>query len=383
MTSSRNRRRFAVAAVTLSLAFCVLVLEAVPRLLPGLMPSKVRTVQRIYDARNSWESMMRPDAELGFALRPGLDLDFPTERGPVHVRTADLGIDGIGYRDIGTEPPFDAIAIGDSFTFCDDSTAEACWVRLLSDRTKLSIANLGVNGYSNLAEQRLLAKVGATLKPKLVLLGFFPNDFKDNVHFENWTKSGTQDYWTWMRRKRRSDLSEWLARNSFLYRLFDAARRYGSRDTHEIREGDLELVLRSDDWWWGVVQRNEVTPTYHLTQRALAEASATAETLGSKLVVLLFPFKEQVYWHIAREYLERGGELTEQDIDAPLRTIGEFLAGRSIEYCDLTAPLRAEAKKGTALYLKAGAHWTPEGNRAAAEAIGRCLAEKGIAISDS
>lgn len=383
MTSSRNTRRFAVAAVTLSLAFCVVVLEAVPRLLPGLMPSKVRTVQRIYDARNSWENMMHPDAELGFALRPGLDLDFPTEAGTVHVQTADLGIDGLGYRDIGTRAPFDAVAIGDSFTFCDDSSAEACWVRLLSDRTKLSIADLGVNGYSNLAEQRLLAKVGPTLKPKLVLLGFFPNDFKDNVHFENWTKSGTPDYWTWMRRKRRSDLSEWLARNSFLYRLFDAARRYGSRRTYEIRQGELELVLRSDDWWWGVVQRSEVTPTYHLTQRALAETQATAESWGSKLVVLLFPFKEQVYWHIAREYLERGGELTEQDIDAPLRTIGEFLASRSIEYCDLTPALRAEAKKGTALYLKAGAHWTPAGNRAAADAIEGCLKEKGIEISGS
>ena len=53
-------------------------------------------------------------------------------------------------------------------------------------------------------------------------MGFFPNDFKDNLHFHNWTKSGSKDYWTWMRRKRRSDLSEFLAEHSVLYRLFDA-----------------------------------------------------------------------------------------------------------------------------------------------------------------
>src|SRR6187402_2617551 len=135
MSPSQPKRRFALAAVMLSLAFSVLVLELVPRLVPGLMPDKVKTVQRIYDARNSWESMMRPDRELGFALSPGLDLEFPSEAGKIRVQTADLGIEGIGYRDIGTKAPFDAVAIGDSFTFCDDSSVEACWVRRLSDRT--------------------------------------------------------------------------------------------------------------------------------------------------------------------------------------------------------------------------------------------------------
>lgn len=356
----------------------VVVLETVPRLLPGLMPAKVRTVQRIYDARNSWESMMRPDRDLGFALRPGLELDFPSENASIAIRTADLGIDGIGYRDIGTKPPFDAIAVGDSFTFCDDSSVEACWLRLLADRTGLSIANLGVNGYSNLAEARLLAKVAPAMKPSLVLLGFFPNDFKDNVHFENWTKSGTDDYWTWMRRKRRSDMSEWLAGNSFLYRILDAARRYGRRRASEVREGKLELVLRNDDWWWGVVQREEVTPTYELTQKALAEAAAIAREAGSRLVVLLFPFKEQVYWHIAREYLERGSELSEDEIDAPLRTIGEYLAEQSIDYCDLTDALRSQARKGEQLYLRAGAHWTEAGNQVTADAVADCLEQKGI-----
>lgn len=364
--------------MSLSLVLSVVVLESLPRLLPGLMPDKVRTVQRIYDARNSWESMMKPDRELGFALNPGLDIDFPSEGGKISVKTDDLGIDGIGYRDIGTRAPFDAVALGDSFTFCDDSAVESCWVRLLADRTRLSIANLGVNGYSNLAEARLLAKVAPKLKPKVVLLGFFPNDFKDNVHFDNWTRSGTDDYWSWMRRKRRSDMSEWLAQNSFLYRLVDAARRYGNRRTYEYKNGQLELVLRSDDWWWGVVDRSEVTPTYDLTQRALAETAEIAKAADSRLMVLLFPFKEQVYWHIAREHLERGGNLSEEVVDAPLRAIGEFLEARSIDYCDLTGALRQEARNGTQLYLKAGAHWTAAGNRVAAEAVATCLANKGL-----
>lgn len=378
MTRSRHQRRFAVAAMSLSIVLSVAFLEAVPRLLPGLMPDKVRTVQRIYDARNSWESMMRPDRELGFALRTGLELQFPSEKGPIAVKTADLGIEGIGYRDIGTSPPFDAVALGDSFTFCDDSSAEACWVRLLAERTALSIADLGVNGYSNLAEARLLAKVAPVLKPKIVLVGFFPNDFKDNVHFDNWTRSGTDDYWGWMRRKRRSDLSEWLAQNSFLYRLADAARRYGDRRTVTHKEDGLELLFRSDDWWWGVVERSEVTPTYQLTEQALEAMDATADSTDSELVVLLFPFKEQVYWHIAKGYLDKGREMTEADVDAPLRAIGEFLDSRGIAYCDLTGKLREGARRGEQLYLKAGAHWTEAGNRVAAEAVAACLENRGV-----
>ena len=362
--------------MSLGVIFSVAVLEALPRLLPGIMPKKVQAVQRIYDARNSWEGMMRSNRDVGFALRPGLDIDFPSEAGQIGVRTLDSGVDGIGYRDIGTQPPFDAIALGDSFTFCDDSPVESCWVRLLSERTGLSFMDLGVNGYSNLAEARMLGKIAPKVRPKLVLVGFFPNDFKDNVHFYNWTRSGTDDYWTWMRRKRRSDVSEWLARNSVLYRLVDAARRYGKRTTFEYKDDALDFVFRSDDWWRGVVDRAEIAPTYELTQQALTELAEAAKRDGSKLVVLLFPFKEQVYWDVARRYVDE--DLKGLDVDAPLKTIGAYLTDKSIAYCDLTGDLRAHAQKGEQLYLRTSAHWTAAGNRVAAQSVADCLAAKGL-----
>ena len=343
------------------------------------MPAKVQAVQRIYDARSSWQEMMRGDSTLGFVLKPDLDLQFPSEGRVIEVRTRDLGIDSIGHRDLGTQPPYDVIALGDSFTFCDDAPNESCWVNRLGESTGLSIVNLGVNGYSTLAEARLLERVGPELSPKIVLVGFFPNDFKDNVHFHNWSKSGTDDYWTWMRRKRRSDTSDTLARHSILYRLIDAARRYGRRTTHEYKEGDLEFVFRADGWWRGVVAQAGVTPTYELTDQAFGELAATADDLGSELVVLLFPFKEQVYWDIARQYHPDGEELDEDAIDAPLDRVAGYLARRGVKYCDLTDDLRAEARKGKQLYLKAGAHWTDAGNAVAARSIGDCLAEQGVA----
>jgi SGNH hydrolase-like domain, acetyltransferase AlgX len=367
-------------ALALGLLFAVALVETVPRALPGLMPKKVQAVQRIYNARNSWESMMRGDRDLGFALRPGLDLSFPSEGRSIDIRTKSLpvrGLEDVAERDIGTSPPYAGVAVGDSFTFCDDAPSESCWVRRLSDALGMSIATLGVNGYSNLAEARLLEKIASRMSPSLVLVGFFPNDFKDNLHFDNWTRSGTDDYWTWMRRKRRSDVSEALARNSILYRLFDAARRYGARDTFEYRQDGLDFVFRDDEWWRSVLDRPGQTPGFHLAEQAFDRMATAARKMNARLVVLLFPFKEQVYWSIARQYYRDVAHLEEIDMDAPFAAVQAALTKRGIDWCDLTPDLRAKAHQGPQLYLRVGAHWTDAGNAAAAESIAACLSRLG------
>jgi hypothetical protein len=375
---SGNAKMGLMAAV-LGLVFALAVVEAIPRLLPGLMPGKVQSVQRLYSARSAWQNMMAGDQELGFVLKPGLDMSFPSEGREISLRTSSIGVGEIGFRDIGTEAPYDVIALGDSFTFCDDAPAENCWVRLLSERTGLSIATLGVNGYSNLAESRLLKKVGPQLKPRIILVGFFQNDFKDNLHFDNWSKSGSEDdYWTWMSNKRRSGTSDFFAKHSFVYRLIDAARRYGKRETFEYKQDGLEFVFRADGWWRTVLDNPGQTPGYFLTERAFGEMKVTADSLDAKLVVLLFPFKEQVYWDIARRYQRGGDEIELEDMDAPLAAVRGSLERQEIDYCDLTPDLRESAGEGRQLYLKVGAHWTDEGNQLAAESIARCLAGHGI-----
>jgi hypothetical protein len=367
------------------LALALAMVEVVPRAMPGLMPRKVQTILRIYDARNSWESMMRGDRELGFVLKPGLDVSFPSEGRRIGIRTRvlDKGPADIGFRDIGVPGPYAAVALGDSFTFCDDSPAENCWVRRLSQELGMPVATLGVNGYSNLGEARLLKKLAPALGGvKLVLVGFFANDFKDNLHFRNWTDSGTDDYWTWQRRNRRSDASEVLADWSVTYRLFDAARRYGSRSTFEHHEGGLDFVFTADAWWRSVVERPGDTPGFHLAEQAFEDMKATAGSINAQLVVLLLPFKEQVYWPVVRKYYagnEELGKLEEADIDAPFVALRRALDARGIASCDLTAPLRGEAGRRGQLYLRAGAHWTDEGNAAAAHSIAQCLRELGVA----
>jgi hypothetical protein len=380
MTKQNGNRRLAFAALGLGAIVGIALVETIPRLLPGIMPAKLRAVQRIYDARSSWEGMMKGDRELGFTLLPDLDLDFPSEGRTIEIQTKRLLDLDVAYRDVGTgAPPWDFVVLGDSFTFCDDSPAEECWVRRLGQRIGRSVGTLGVNGYSNLAEARLLAKVIQPLKPKVVLVAFFPNDFKDNLHFRNWTQTGTDDYWQWMRAQRRSDLSDTLANYSILYRLIDAARRYGSRETYEHKEGGLDFVFRADAWWATVLEQPGATPGYKLSEEAFRAMAKTARDGGAELVVLLLPFKEQVYWDVARRYTKGGDDLELSDIDAPMGAVKRFLASEGIRHCDLTDDLRREAATGRQLYLRAGAHWNDAGNAVTAESVASCLAKEGLA----
>jgi hypothetical protein len=310
-------------------------------------------------------------------LRTDLDLRFPSEGRSIPIRTQGLAVAGaedIGFRDIGTAAPFTGVALGDSFTFCDDAPPESCWVRKLSEKVGGSFATLGVNGYSNLAEARLLDKIQGMPGLRVVLVGFFPNDFKDNLHFSKWSTSGTDDYWTWMRRKRRSDLSDALARNSILYRLFDAARRYGNRDTFEHKADGVDFVFRADAWWREVLDKPGETPGFHLAEDAFDQMAATAKRMNTRLVVLMFPFKEQVYWDVAKTYYGEVKTLTEAQMDAPFTILKTSLARRGIEVCDLTGPMRERAKGGPQLYLRVGAHWTDAGNEVAATVVADCLA---------
>lgn len=367
--------KFGLAALLLGSFFAIALIETIPRLVPDLMPKKLRSVLRLYEARSSWEDMMRGDTELGFVVKPDLALEFPSEGRSIDVKTVALTDDPIGFRDIGVRAPLDAVVVGDSFTFCDDTTVEACWVRQLGEMTGLKFASLGVNGYSNLAATRMLEKVGTKLEPKIVLATFFANDFKDNLHFHNWTESGTDDYWQWMRRKRRSDTSEMFAQKSILYRLFDAARRYGSRTTFEYKENDLDFIFRSDGWWRTVLSNPGNTPGYRYTEEAIQKFRLLTSRANADFMMVLIPFKEQVYWDIARRFDPDGENLEAEDIDAPMNAVRSYLEERGIAYCDLTGPMREAAANGPQLYLRVSAHWTDYGNQKAAEFVRDCLAD--------
>lgn len=365
-----------VAAVLIAVALCA---ELGARLvLRVAAPEKYRLLQRVYSARSAWTGMMQGHRDLGYTLRPNLDTLFPSEGRQIPIRTTTFGIvDDVGFRDIGTEPPFDAIAVGGSLTLCDDVPVEGCWVRHIADATGMSIATLGVNGYSTTAAVRMLDRYGRKFKPGLVIAEVFPNDFKDDVVFEEWQRSGTDNYWLWAAELRgRGPLARWLGAHSILYRATDGMRRAWGRHIFRYRDDNLDFVFRFDGWWLRLARNAEEDPGWPLVRESIEGFRRITEEMGSHLLIVVTPSKEQVYWEIARRFLPERDAL---DPNAPTRAVVEACRDYGVPVCDLTAPLRAEASRGKQLYHQISGHWNDAGGAAAAVAVENCLEDLGWA----
>lgn len=359
------------------LAAVVAVVEAVLWGLPrAWLPAGFALLDRVYTARSGWARMMVGDPYLGYKLKPDLDMLFPSEGRNIPVRTLNYGLGEVGFRDIGTRPPFDGVAIGGSFTVCDDVPAEKCWVKSLSESADVSIATLGVNGYSTLAAARMLDRHGRQLHPRFVLVDIFLNDFKDNLNFDRWSRSGHDNFWAWLRERRgRSELDRWLSEYSMIYRIIDGAMRARGRRIHPYSEDGLDLVFRLDGWWLQLIEHPDRAPAWKLMRGALLDVRNTAREMGAQPVVLFFPMKEEVYWERVQKLAP---EIADKDVSHPFDVIRDFCKAESIPYCDLREPLRAEAGKGRQLYHRISSHWNDEGNAVAAAAIERCLRDQAL-----
>lgn len=346
-------------------------------ILSTFAPEKFELLQRVYSARDAWTRMMRGHAELGYTLRPGLDTLFPSEGRAIPIRTTTFGVTGdVGFRDIGTTPPFDVIAVGGSLTLCDDVPVAGCWLRHMADATGRSIGTLGVNGYSTRAAVRMLDTYGRRFTPRLVLAEVFPNDFKDDVVFEEWRSSGSDNYWIWAAELRgRGPLARWLGTHSILYRAVDGLRRSWGRHIYRYRDEQLDFIFRFDGWWLRLARDAASDPGLPLVRESLADFKRISAEMGSQLMVVVTPSKEQVYWEIARQFLPAAEAI---DPNAPTRAIVELAREHGIPVCDLTAPLRAEAQRGKQLYHQISGHWNDAGGAAAARAAIECLERFGL-----
>jgi hypothetical protein len=361
--------------------FGLLCVEVGVRLMPeSLLPREFRVMDRAYTGRVKWQEMMVGDDMLGYRYKPDLDVDFPSEGINVDVRTTSHGLGDIGFRDIGTVPPFEAIAIGDSFTFCDDVKTEDCWVKHVGALSGLNIGTLGVSGFSTLAEARVLDRYGRRLAPKLVILAIFPNDFNDNVEFDLWTRSGTGNFWEWRgEREGRGPLFRKLADMSAIMRIVDSALR--TRDSrgrfnYAYRKGGVDIVFQP--WWlepMDAERRAHREQGWALMREAILDVRRITREIGAELLVVAIPTKEEVYWDLVHNDLPNREALV---IDRPFGPLFDFCAEQSIACCDTTPDLHARANQGEQLYLKISSHWNGLGNRVAAGAVNRCLGETGL-----
>lgn len=361
----------ALPRLLLALALAFVAVEVGLRLVPRAWFPPLRLLDRVYTAGSAWSEMMQGDPVVGYRLKPGVALRFPSEGGAVDFRTTGLPSDDFGYRDIGTEPPFPLLAIGGSFSVCDDVSGEACWVRRLAESTGVSAGTLGVNGYSTLAAARMLERYGARFAPRVVLLEVYPNDLRDNIVFESWERSGSDDMWAWLRESRgRTAVRRWLGSYSMVFRLLEGASRGYQRNLVKYKDDRLDLILRFDSWMVRIIREGEEHPGWEPTKRSLREAREIATRQGATLVPVLFPTKEQAYVALLGE--SEPADVV-RNLDRSLDMLVELCRSEGMFCCDLRRPLREAASAGRQVYHRISAHMNEDGNAISAAAVERCL----------
>lgn len=368
-----------ILLIFFGLATGLLLLEGCLRLLGDFLPEGLRYRAGLARFHAQMDGIYIPDPYLWHKSVPGIDRTITGHPDyDFSVQTNALGYDGIGFRDDGINDSSPIIALGDSFTWGDGIDNDKIWVERLEAESGRDVVNLGMSGYGSQQILRLLQTYGLPLKPRLMLWGFFPNDFNDSGHFA-WREE------TGRLAKQAPKPKPWTETLDRELRIYSVAYTwlvspFEEPDDNEEYERlyytdntlNLSFVLRS---YWG--KRLDPTDKYTgpgvaYTQQALAEAQTAAGQLNAELVVLLFPSKEQVYWPIVSTLVDNAADFK---VNWPHDEVKAWCQANGVRYLDLTPVFAAHAAQGEQLYYRFDAHWNEAGHELAAQTIRQYLAE--------
>lgn len=289
------------------------------------------------------------------------------------------------------------VILGDSFAFASSGVPWGWgWPALLEqelDRrldTDVEVINLGVPAVGPRFELRLWELEGARLDPDVVLLAFFVgNDFTD--------ESGTP-----LSPRFETGLARWsvswrLARN--LWRLYrEQAAGLGTvpaipREERKFERGGVERLpyrqryrdepLLSEAVYLEIEEgRLRLVRKDHLelferffadVREVLIRLHRSVQAQGARLFVVLVPDEFQVSDEVLARIVERYDlDPAQLDLTLPQRRLMQLCEQQAIGCLDLLPVLRAAPER---VYRLSDTHWNLAGNRRAARAMGRALAE--------
>lgn len=294
----------------------------------------------------------RPDQDFVDRLNPGL---------PHRIRINSHGFRGPDFelrKAVGT---YRILILGDSYVFGDyvndDETFPASLERALrevSPGRPVHVVNAGVNGYTITDEIDLALEKGFDLDPDAVVVGFVLNDLADMTRAIS-TRENQR-----IEARRLSD--------SPLSPLKSVLRRTATYNLLFILKARLMGRMRMDPTVQEVPIRHLLEPPYdarteELFERYGKELSRLEEACrarGARLLLVLFPFYEQVIGRASADAQER------------IRGIAEE-AG--VEVIDLLPDFLAAGAGAPGLFLMPlNHHPSPAGYRVASGSVARLLA---------
>lgn len=356
----------------------LLVLELVLRAMPSLLPEEAQLRIHWRQMADADTARTRADPEVGFLYPANV-------RSTVAQTSVEFGfqMDSHGFRNPEPWPErADVVAVGDSWVFSYGVNDADAWPRQVERSLPgIRVMNFGLSGFGPEQYTRVYRRFGVPLHPQLLIYGMFPgNDLIDTGDFERWLAAGSPgNYNTWRTASRVRQLNTPVVGRSYVVLLLreswkNRKARFGSR-TVTWRDGH-HLRLTGDLYQPDALHARAGDPQFDSAFAALERARILAAAQGTRVLVLLFPTKEEIYLPLLGDSVPR-----------PLAPFAAELARRGIEYIDLSGPFTAAAKDGRSIYFELDPHPNRDGYaliaRTVTEYLRRHAAELGLPANSS
>jgi hypothetical protein len=343
----------------------------------------------------------RPDPELGWTLRPGLEAWYTNEGGSL-VRVNSAGMRDRDHPLLKPEGVYRIAVLGDSYAEARQVPAEQAFWALLPRELercgfqpgkRLEVLNFGTSGYGTAQEYVLLQSQVLGYRPDLVLLQFTNgNDVRNNsaaleeektrpfFRVENGALERDDSFARTPAFAAQNSLRNRLLREIADYsRVLQLARsiQAGSffRKAHAggagVEQGLEAVVLaapREPKW----------EEAWSITELLIAKTAEAAQQAGAQFLVVTVPYAIQVHPdRSVRESLE--AKLGVADLFYPDKRIAELGRKNGIVLVPLAIEMQRLAEERKAYFHgfenvgMGRGHWNAQGHRTAAEIIAKRL----------
>jgi hypothetical protein len=281
---------------------------------------------------------------------------------------------------------FDIIAVGDSMVFGSLVSKEDTFTGILTKEPGLAVLNLGLPGYGPCDYNLMLNYMLGHLKnpPPVVLYFIFADDMGSGKCETVGCSYATVDKLFIRESECQDDLRlkirairERIFGRSVLYQLLKRLVTFKHLQAGKYykpiycKSNDLEFLFAPPSFWEPYLdlkqERLKVELGYMLDK--IKSASVMTEKAGSRLIVVLMPFKEQIYLplFINEKLLPASvyGDFYNLTYDKLVSEIEKM----GIQTIDLRPSFVQAAKKNVKLFWSLDGHLTPDGHKVVAIAL--------------
>lgn len=284
----------------------------------------------------------------------------------------------------------DLVFVGDSMVFGSLVSERELFSTHLT-HAGWSVLNLGIGSTGPCAYNHMLQLALSRLprSPSVVFYVFFANDvvegscvpIKENTIFI-WEDQYHKSLGLRFRR-----LREWLLQRSVVYQIAKRLATFrgllqadNSADPIPFRDSRFAFLFAPPSWWQPQVDLTVpmVAKGFAQTCEKILLAKEITQRAGTRFILMLMPFKEQVYVPQLIQQGELASSTYDHSYDLLYDKLLSWARENHIAGVDLRPIFRVAALGGMKLYWTLDGHLTSEGHRIFSEALRHVLGEEGV-----